>query len=358
MKKKTLYHLFLCLLAAAFLVPCVALGDGGNLEITEIELNPDVKHWSVKDYLLPLDMDFKAVPGPKENGFADSKDENGNPLYVYEDSTIRVVVSQTRYYLPGGKDKKGTTVWMADVVISDPSQLRTVAANGRFNLRDQKVSKPGVTLAGNVKAVVALSGDSWGASEKDGYGVIIRQGELISCKLDSDGRRRMDLLLIDVNGDFHVLHAAQDGDLDNPLEYDGKQIIQGFSFGPVLVENGEAITEYYGVDRNYSQKDGFWIKMNTDEPAQRMAFCQVGPLHYMAVATATAYKGNRGLTLPQFAQCLETLGVQTAYNLDGGFTTLLYLHGHGDEGRINQKSTKERSLWDLIYFVSAEGITK
>ncbi len=358
MKKKSLYRLFLCILTAMFLLPCSVLGDGSELEVTEVELNPDAKHWSVEDYVLPLDLDFKKLPAPIKGGFSDSKDENGKPVYVYEDSTIRVVVSQMRYYIPDIKDKKGTDVWMADITITDPSQLRTASAAGRFSLKDKKTAKQGITIAKNVNAVAALSGDSWGASEKDGYGVVIRQGELIDWKLDGSGTRKMDLLLIDVNGDFHVIRGAQAGDLENPLEYEGKQIIQGFAFGPVLVEDGEAVTEYYGVDRNYTLKEGTWIKMNTDEPAQRMAFCQVGPLHYLAVACATAYGGNRGLTLPQLAKLLESRGVQTAYNLDGGFTTMLYFHDHGAGGKINQKSTDERKLWDIIYFVSAEGAGK
>ncbi len=358
MKKRIVLRFFLCLLAAVLLLPGAALGGGSDLEITEVELNPDAKRWTVEDYSLPLDMDPRKNPAPLKTGFSESKDKNGKPVYTYEDSTISVVVSQMRYYIPDVNDKKGTNVWMADITITDPSQLRTTSATGEWNQKDKKVAKQGITIAKNVNAVAALSGDSWGATEKEGYGVIIRQGNLIDWKLDGSERRMMDLLLIDVNGDFHVIHGAQEGDLENPLEYEGKQIVQGFTFGPVLVENGKAVTEYYGVDRKYTLKDGTWIKMNTDEPAQRMAFCQVGPLHYLAVACATAYGGNRGLTLPQLAVLLESLGAQTAYNLDGGFTTMLYFHGHGEGGKINQKSTDERKNWDIIYFVSAEGAAK
>ena len=356
MKKIVLSCLILLCLALSMPGCAPALGEGAPLDVEEIDLNPEAYHWSTADYALPLDLDYKQIPAPLASGFTDSKDENGKPVYVYEDSTIRVTASQIRYYVPGGKDKKGTDIWMEDIVITDPSQLRTVSASGRFSLKDRRTAKQGITIAKNVNAVAALSGDSWGATEKEGYGIVLRQGELVDFKLDASGTRSMDLLLIDVNGDFHVIRGAKEGDLENPLEFEGRQIIQGFAFGPVLVENGEAVTEYYGADRKYTLKDGTWIKMNTDEPAQRMAFCQVGPLHYMAVASATAYRGNRGLTLPQFAEFLASRGVQTAYNLDGGFTTMLYLHGHGADGKINQKSTDERKIWDIIYFVSAQGM--
>ena len=49
---------------------------------------------------------------------------------------------------------------------------------------------------------------------------------------------------------------------------------------------------------------------------------------------------------------VATLGVQTAYNLDGGDSTLLYFF----DDRINVFSTanKARPLTDIIYFASAE----
>ena len=359
MNRNLLVRMFCFLLIV--LLPAAALcgGTAEVLDITEVDLDPDAKDWSVSDYALPLDLDYESNPEPKADGFTDSKDDNGKPVYTYEDSTIRVVVSETRYYLPNVRDNKGTDIWMADIVITDPSQMRTISAYAKdpFNKSKKGTKKNGLDMASKVHAVTALSGDSWGAGEKGNYWVAVRQGNLVNCNLDNSGKYKMDLLLVDVNGDFHTIHAAQDGDLDNPLEYEGKQIIQAFCFGPVLVENGEAVTEYDGVDRMPSG-GGTWIDMNTGKVAQRVAFCQVGPLHYMIVTSATEKGGNRGLTLPEFAEFLASLDIQTAYNLDGGFTTMLYFHGHGKYGKINSRSTDMREIWDIIYFVSAEGFTE
>ena len=45
------------------------------------------------------------------------------------------------------------------------------------------------------------------------------------------------------------------------------------------------------------------------------------------------------------------MGVQTAYNLDGGDSTLLYFNGT----RLNEFGSKtQRKLMDIIYFASAE----
>ena len=327
--------LALCLLPAAVLTEAVV----EDIEITE-----------PREYVLPVD--FSPAPAPKAEGFSESKDEAGKKVRIYEDSTIRVVLSETRYYLTEKKDKTGTDIWMADIVITDPSQLRTASFDDGYNFVSKRRQGKVVELAKSVNAIVALNGDSWGAKEeKHNFGIVLRQGQLIESRLDEKGNYRMDLLIIDENGDFHGIHAAEAGDLDDPYTFEGKKVLDIFSFGPILVENGEAVEDYQGVDRSAKKKDGFWMNMRSEEDAQRIAVCQVGPLHYMLVASANDH-GNTGLTLHQFADFLVSQGVQFAYNLDGGVSSVLYFHG---AGKVNLKSVKQgRSLWDIIYFATAE----
>jgi exopolysaccharide biosynthesis protein len=327
--------LALCLLPAAVLTEAVV----EDIEITE-----------PREYVLPVD--FSPAPAPKAEGFSESKDEAGKKVRIYEDSTIRVVLSETRYYLTEKKDKTGTDIWMADIVITDPSQLRTASFDDGYNFVSKRRQGKVVELAKSVNAIVALNGDSWGAKEeKHNFGIVLRQGQLIESRLDEKGNYRMDLLIIDENGDFHGIHAAEAGDLDDPYTFEGKKVLDIFSFGPILVENGEAVEDYQGVDRSAKKKDGFWMNMRSEEDAQRIAVCQVGPLHYMLVASANDH-GNTGLTLRQFADFLVSQGVQFAYNLDGGVSSVLYFHG---AGKVNLKSVKQgRSLWDIIYFATAE----
>ena len=335
------------LLLVLYLLPA-AVAESGDVVVEDVQLSGSV------DYALPLD--FSIPPAPKDAGFAESKDENGKPVRVYEDSTIRVVLSEERYYLTEKNDKTGTDIWMADVTITDPSQLRTASFDDHldFSSANSKKARKGkvVTLAKHVNAIVALNGDSVGAKEEKGnFGVILRQGQLIENSLDEKGKYRMDLLLIDEFGDFHGIHAAQAGDLDDPMTFEGKKVIDVFSFGPILVENGEAVEDYQGVDRSVKTRGGFWMNMRAEEDAQRIAVCQLAPLHYLLVASANDH-GNVGLTLRQFADFLVTKGVQFAYNLDGGVSSVLYYSG---AGKVNLKNTKQgRDLWDIIYFATAE----
>lgn len=304
-------------------------------------------------YALPVD--FTSGPMPKDSGFSQYKDENGNTVYTYEDSTIHATAYMDIY--KGPEDKWGyTDIWVADVQINDPSQFRVASFDEQCNFSNPLRTGDVVTLADkkHVKAVVAVNGDSWGANgreEKNGFGVVFRQGQLIKNDLDDQGKFRMDLLIVDAWGDFHGIHAAQAGDLDDPYTFEGKKVLDIFSFGPILVENSEAIYDYQGTDR---RKGGTWMYMKSEEKAQRVAICQLGPLHYLIAASASG-SGNRGLTLTEFADYLVSKGVQFAYNLDGGVSSVLYFPGAGKNGKFNLKNRPQgRGLWDIIYFATAE----
>ena len=302
-------------------------------------------------YALPLD--FSLPPAPKSSGFTQSKDSSGNPVHTYEDSTIQVKAYKEVYKGPEG-NWGYTDVWLADITISDPSQLRVASFDDGFNFVSTRRQGKVIDLAKRVNAVVAVNGDSWGANnreEKNGFGVVFRQGQLIKSNLDDQGKYRMDLLIVDALGDFHGIHAAQVGDLDDPYHFEGKQVLDIFSFGPILVEDGEAVYDYQGADR---RKGGTWMYMKSEETAQRVAICQLGPLHYLIAATAND-SGNRGLTLVEFGDYLVSKGVQFAYNLDGGYSSVIYFPGAGKNGKFNFPSRQQgRDLWDIIYFATAE----
>lgn len=331
-------------LLALLLVPAAVMA-----ETVEVEDVP-----GLPNYALPIDF----TPGPalKNSAFSQTKDANGNSVHTYEDSTIRATVYTDVYKGPDGSWTH-TDIWVADVTISDPSQLRTASFDDNFDFVSTKRAGKIVTLAKRLNAVVAVDGDSWGANsrnEKNGFGVVFRQGKLIKSALDEKGKYKMDLLIVDAWGDFHGIHAAEPGDLDDPYTFEGKKVMDIFSFGPILVENGEAIYDYQGVDREPAL-GGSWMDMRALKDAQRIALCQIGPLHYLIAASAGQIGGNRGLSMPEFADYLVSKGVQFAYNLDGGVSSVLYFPGAGNNGKVNLKSRAQgRDLWDLVYFATAE----
>ena len=254
----------------------------------------------------------------------------------YEDSTIHVTVREYQDTLDGQK----IAYWVADVTIADASQLRTQAAAADFSSTRQLDCD---VIARRVQAVVAINGDYYNGTERKQKAFTIRQGVLYRDNLDPEGKgsKLMDVLLIDENGDFHGIHQPTKGTLTD--EIDGKKVINSFSFGPILVENGVKVEDFSST--------GTWMNMAWDRRAQRMCICQVGPLHYKLICCMAPTHGYIGMSLDEFAAIVEREGVDIAYNLDGGDSTYLYFHGR----KINNpRSSTTRKLQDIIYFASAE----
>jgi len=281
--------------------------------------------FSDRDYLLPID--FSAGLPPKK--------EKMNGIVSYEDSTISVTVEQ------GVSGTAG--YWVADIQLTDISQLRTMAAtmDGAFS-RAGKMTAMNLTERSN--AVLAINGDLFNSSERKGFGYAIRQGRLYRDNLDTPGRwnsKLMDLLLIDEDGDFHVIYRAEAGQAASTIN--GKRIVNAFSFGPVLVDNGSVVTDFQGADK--------WFDMAAGTARARSCICQVGPLHYKVICCTGNYHMYSGMTLKEFAALVALQDVQVAYNLDGGDSVWLYLNGE----RVNVLGSKsERKLMDIIYFATAE----
>ncbi|MBR1993480.1 MAG: phosphodiester glycosidase family protein [Firmicutes bacterium] len=56
------------------------------------------------------------------------------------------------------------------------------------------------------------------------------------------------------------------------------------------------------------------------------------------------------MTLRQFAELVGSLGVECAYNLDGGDSTMLIFNGEKVNDKGNQNT---RDISDILYFASA-----
>ncbi|MBE5776057.1 MAG: phosphodiester glycosidase family protein [Clostridiales bacterium] len=257
--------------------------------------------------LLPID--FSAGMEPDPDFYLSDRE--------YEDPTLHITIEELR--------EDGCDYWVARIKVADASQLRTMSAGGF----DTSMSMKGTALAKRVNAVLAIDGDYYCYT---GSGYILRQGQLYLDLLNGE----RDVLLIDEDGDFHVVHLPKAGEVSDTV--DGKKVINAFYFGPILVENGQVPEVVDGPN------------MAATERRQRMCIAQVGPLEYMVVCCEAPARGSSGMTLRQFAELVATLGVETAYNLDGGDSTMLIFDGE----KLNDvTSTSTRSICDIIYFASA-----
>lgn len=241
------------------------------------------------------------------------------PVYEYEDSTLHVVITKDRAY--------NTNLWVAQIRIASADQLRTVSAGGYTSTQ----VVPGEVLAKRVNAVLAVNGDYYCYS---GDGYLVRDGILYR---DVPNRYR-DTLMIDANGDFHLVVAATD---ENLAPYRSQNIRNSFNFGPALVVDG-AVRDPI-PDNN---------QVMAEERRQRLCVAQTGPLEYLFIAAeGPTEDGSWGLTLKQLARVAYKLGAVEAYNLDGGNSTMMIFQGQ----KVNAaENANVRDISDILYFVSAE----
>ena len=259
----------------------------------------------------PIPLDAKTGFPPHADGFISATE--------YQDESLSVVI-QAHQVGP-------TTCHVARVKIAHPSQLRTAAAYG-FNRPQTEMTN---TIARRVKAVAAINGDYFSYS---GKGYMIRQGQLYINKPYGD----RDVLFIDENGDFMIEKKATAETLE---KYVDMPIVNSFNFGPGLVIDGEVLTEY-GHEFN-----------SGDTYAQRAAIAQVkkGELEYLLITCEGPMESKGGgMTMVGFAEFIHSLGVENAYNLDGGNSASMYFNGK----KVNAvKNKQERRVSDIIYFSSA-----
>jgi len=238
---------------------------------------------------------------------------------LYEDESIRVEIEQ--------HNVESTRCYVARVRIADPSQLRTASAYG-FERPQTEMTR---TIARRVQAVVAINGDYYSYSSR---GYMVRQGKTYIDKPYGD----RDVLLIDENGDFFIQKKA---DKDTLEKYRQMPIVNSFNFGPGLVVDGEVLTGY-GKEFN-----------SGDKRSQRSCIAQVrrGELEYLLISCEGPMESpNGGLTMDEFAAFVASLGVENAYNLDGGNSASMIFKGK----KLNAVRNKhERPISDIVYFASA-----
>jgi len=304
MKTIKIVLLVIFLLAIAVLVPSPALME---------EWAPDLSK------VTPIAMDAPAGHAFDDGGYLDD--------WTYEDASIRVAITTDRYL--------DTPMYITRVKLADASQLRTMLA-GKYGSQTTVLA---TRLAQRGNAVFAVNGDYYSYIST---GLVIRQGVLHRMREDES----LDALVIDTDGNLHAVRNLTGETLEETMNRfggaaaDGGRIAQALTFGPALIIGGERAHDVYlRPDKSEEKK------------TQRMVIAQDGPLSYVLVCCeGPDNTDSKGLTLEEMAQYMLTLGVETAYNLDGGGSTTMVFRGE----KINALSTsKNRSVSDILYFCTA-----
>lgn len=235
---------------------------------------------------------------------------------VYADENVCIAMTTYREY--------DTDIYVAEVWLSSAQYLKTAFANNSYG---KNVTAKTSEIASDSGAILAINGDYYGARES---GYVIRNGVVYR----DYGSGSTDVLCIYADGSFAITNSSETS--AQALVDSG--VWQAFSFGPGLVENGE-IT----VDQNTEVG-----KAMASNP--RTAIGQISELHYVFVVSDGRTDQSEGLSLYELATFLQSLGVKTAYNLDGGGSSTMVLMGEVINNPTTGGSrTKERSVSDIVY---------
>lgn len=243
---------------------------------------------------------------------------NASEPYTGENtvSSDNYSITLTEYY------QNDTKIYVADIILSSAQYLKTAFANDTYG---KNVTATTSTIAENNNAVLAINGDYYGVQEN---GYVIRNGIVYR-----DSANGSDVLCIYADGTMEVL---------NDSEYSAEELVsrgvwQAFSFGPALVENSSVT-----VDENAEV-----AKAKASNP--RTAIGVIDANHFVFVVSDGRTSESEGLSLYELATFMKGLGVETAYNLDGGGSSTMYFNGYVVNNPTTGGSIKERSVSDIVY---------
>lgn len=259
-----------------------------------------------------------AGPGnhARPDSSADTSGQTVSSSNSYSDGNISITLNEYR--------ENDTTIYVADVQVSSPEYLRTALAYGSYG---RNVTAKTSEIAESVGAVLAVNGDYYGAQEQ---GYVIKNGELYR---DTAVTGQEDLVIYE-DGSFGIINESE----VSAQELLDQGAVQTLSFGPALLSNGS-------ITVGENEEVGRAMASNP-----RTAIGIIDENHYVFVVSDGRTSESAGLSLYELAEFMDSLGAETAYNLDGGGSSTMYFNGSVvNNPTTGGKSTKERSVSDIVY---------
>ncbi|MDS0527149.1 phosphodiester glycosidase family protein [Clostridium sp. SHJSY1] len=233
-------------------------------------------------------------------------------MYHYRSNSLSIDIE------PIVKINPNIKYWITHVKINSPNQLKTTFGHDNFMAEREKTSE----ITSRNQGILGINASAFFFDTNKPSGIIIQKGKILAEGYGTP-------LCIKRDGTFYIPTSGKTG----------KELIQQgvkhtFTFGPILINNGEKIPITFGSP-------------NGSYP--RTAIGQVSINEYYIITADGKRPGySIGLTTQELQDLLFDRGATIAYNLDGGGSTTLYFNGR----LVNSPSdeTGERSVANIIYF--------
>ncbi len=240
----------------------------------------------------------------------------------YTDGDTSITI--TEHVVGSGSDQ--TIYYVADIQVSDVTQLLSAFADNQFGLN---ITQDTSAIAEDNNAIFAINGDYYGFRES---GILIRNGVIYR-----DGGARTGVAFT-ADGEMFVY----DETTTTAADLLAQGVWQTLSFGPALVDGGvvqDGIDDVE-VDTNIGNHS-----IQGSHP--RTGIGMISANHFVFVVVDGRSSESRGLTMTEFAQVFADLGATVAYNLDGGGSSTMYFNGevvNNPQGRNDERPTS-----DILY---------
>lgn len=254
-----------------------------------------------------IDQTFTPAPVGDFSAVFPDYDTGAGKEQSYQSDNVRIYIDSVQ--------ENGAAYYVADIWVKNIALLRTAFAQ---DLYGQGLNDSVKNMADQNNAILAVSGDYYGARSK---GIVIRNGNLYRDTAFSD------VCVLYIDGTM-CTYSKKEFELDEAVS---NKAFQAWSFGPALLENGQAIVD-------------FESSVNRDNP--RCAIGYYEPGHYCFVLVDGRQEGySEGMSLNELSELFFKLGCKTAYNLDGGQTAIMYFLGK----TVNKPYNGGRHSSDIIY---------
>src|SRR5215218_2723839 len=226
-----------------------------------------------------------------------------------------------------GSGDSTVTYYVADVVLTDATVLRSAFADNEFGTN---IVEDTSAIAEDNGAIFAINGDYYGFRDT---GIVIRNGVVYRDEGAREG-----------------LAFYRDGTVQvyDETETTADELVAGgvwntLSFGPAIVEDGQIVDgiEDVEIDTNVGNHS-----IQGDQP--RTAVGVVDDDHLVFVVVDGRSPGySEGVSLTELAQIFQDLGATTAYNIDGGGSSTMYFDGDVVNNPLGKG--EERGTSDILY---------
>lgn len=244
----------------------------------------------------------------------------------YQSSTLSISINE----YSSGSGENALTYFVADVVITDATQLMNAFADNQFG---QNIIAYTSEIAQANNAIFAINGDYYGFRDN---GIIIRNGIIYRDIPVRTG------LAFYRDGSMKIYDETQTS--AEELLADG--VWNTLSFGPALLEDYQVVEniDQVEIDTNFGNHP-----IQGNQP--RTGIGIIDENHFVFIVVDGRSKGySMGVTLTEFAEMFKALGCSDAYNLDGGGSSTMYFMGRVVNNPLGRN--KERGTSDILYIAA------